>query len=196
MRSIILDVDDVLNSLTLPILKLYGCDVEHFDYHKYPVDVGYDIRAACKVLGGDAPEGLAPFWEGVTEGNIWRTAPKSPECDWLLDRAASVVGERNVFLATTPTKDPQVHADKLHWIWDNLPSWIHRQYFITPRKWKLGKPGTILFDDHSENCEKFIEEGGEACLVPRPWNYRHMCSTLGRLADKFGNLHLEENHVQ
>lgn len=182
MKRIFLDVDDVLNSLTLHILRHYGCDIGPFEYSAFPHVVGYDIITACQQLGGEVPlidgsPDVAEFWNRVTKANLWRTAPKSPQCDWLLERCAELVGHEEVFLATTPTKDPQAHADKLHWIWDNLPEWIHRQYFITPRKWLLGKPGVVLFDDHLENCENFVAEGGEALLVPRPWNPAHATDT-------------------
>ena len=179
MRRIILDVDDTLNSLTMPILRVCGCDVGDFDYHKFPHEVGYDIIRACEALGGDVPylpDGsydVPTFWDRVSDADLWRSAPKSPQCDTIIELAAEAVGRDNVYIATTPTKDPRSHADKLLWIWDHLPGWIHRQYFITPRKWLLGKEGTVLVDDHFENCEKFVEEGGTAILVPRPWNRYH-----------------------
>jgi hypothetical protein len=185
---IILDVDDVLNSLSLHVLRHYGCSVGQFDYEAFPHYIGYNIMRAVVELGGKSPSDVPSFWDGVTRANLWRTAPKSPQCDWLLDRAAALVGRGEVYLATTPTKDPQSHADKLHWIWDNLPSWIHRQYFITPRKWLLGKPGVLLFDDHLENCERFIEEDGESFLVPRPWNPKHAENTDDALENKFRSI--------
>jgi len=198
IKRIILDVDDVLSSLTLHVLQHYGCDVGPFDYDKFPTDAGYNIIAACEMLGGKVPytkdntRGYVPnipaFWQGVTDANLWRTAPKTSQCNWLLERAAELVGPKEVYLATTPTKDPQSHADKLHWIWDNLPDWIHRQYFITPRKWLLGKPGVMLVDDHLENCENFVAEGGESLLVPRPWNPLYNDDTDIAICDRFDEL--------
>ena len=126
---------------------------------------------------------------------MWRTVPKSPQCDWLIEKAADIVGQEEVFLATSPTKDPPSHADKLHWIQDNLPEWIQRQYFITPRKWLLGKPGTVLFDDNIENCENFRKEGGEAILVPRPWNPLHAFDTDVTLLHRLLKLSEERIHV-
>ncbi len=214
IKRIILDVDDVLNSLTMFILQNKGCDVGYWDYERFPTEVGYDIISACEKLGGrvpylknpgyqaildcavpkgdiDVPEyipDVASFWDGVTAMNLWRTAPKSPECDMLLERAADIVGKNEVYLATTPTKDPQSHADKVHWIQDNLPSWIHRQYAITPRKWIAGKSGVALFDDSMENCQNFacdLNGGGISFLVPRPWNPRHALDTSKTLDEYF-----------
>lgn len=170
MKRIILDVDNVLNSLTLHIARHYGAVIGPHEYEKYPTDVGYDIILGILRLKGDCPTDEAEFWDDVTHADLWRSAPKSQECTWLVNAASDMVGRDNVYLATTPTKDPQSHADKLHWIWDNLPGWIHRQYFITPRKWLLGKAGTVLIDDYQDNCDRFDAEGGESILVPRPWN--------------------------
>jgi hypothetical protein len=205
IKRIILDVDDVLNSLTMFILQNKGCDVGHWDYERFPTEVGYDIISACEKLGGRVPylknpilngtpeylPDVASFWDGVTAMNLWRTAPKSPQCDMLIERAADIVGKTEVYLATTPTKDPQSHADKVHWIQDNLPSWIHRQYAITPRKWIIGKPGVALFDDSQENCQNFtcdLNGGGISFLVPRPWNPSHALDTSKTLEEYFESL--------
>lgn len=212
IHRIILDVDDVLNSLSLHIIGHFGGGVGPFDYDAFPVDVGYDIISACEILGGSVPykvnlnwdgsdetdkfiPDVPAFWERVTRDNLWRTAPKSPQCDNLIDRAADIVGREEVYLATTPTKDPQSHGDKLHWIWDNLPTWIHRQYNITPRKWTMGKPGVILFDDHLDNCVNFVEEGGEALLVPRPWNPSHSEDTDIAIDVRLDEIHRGRKHV-
>jgi len=191
MKRIVLDVDDVLNGLTMHILRHFKCDVGPFEYNIFPTEVGYDVMTACQVLRGDAPTDPAEFWDEVTRADLWRTAPKSPQCDWLMEIAADIVGRDQVLLATTPTKDPQCHADKLEWIWENLPPWIHRQYNLTPRKWCLAKPGVILFDDHIANCEEFIEEGGEALLVPRPWNPDHVKDTDSTINNCLNILRLE-----
>lgn len=206
IRRIILDVDDVLNSLTLHILRHYKCNIGPFDYFAFPNEVGYDIIAACQILGGLIPyiknnsgefvPDVVSFWNGVTCADLWRTAPKSPQCEWLLDKAVDLVGKDEIYLATSPTKDPQAHADKLHWMWDNLPNWIHRQYFMTPRKWLLGKLGVILFDDNSENCEKFIAEGGDALLVPRPWNSLHKYDTDLVISTRLNELAEEKINVR
>lgn len=180
-RRIILDIDDVLNSMTLFIMKqVFQCKVDVYDYDKFPAEVGYDIIAAVATLRDEDPIPVTEFWEMVPRG-IWAGAPKSYECDWLIDKAADLVGQKEVFLATTPTKCAEAHAGKIDWINQFLPDWIHRQYFITPRKWLLGKPGVVLIDDHAENCALFEEEGGEAILLPRPWNPLHNRSLYPRV---------------
>lgn len=178
-HRIILDIDDVLNSLSLHILRHFGCDVDPWDYTVYPLNIGFDVITAAKILGGDPivadtwDEVTVPaFWDEVTRADLWRSVPKSRQCDRLVDAAADLVGKEEVYLATTPTKCTLSHAHKLEWIYENLPYWIHRQYFITPRKWCLGKPGAVLIDDNNDNCRLFEVEGGKSILLPRPWNDR------------------------
>lgn len=193
IKRIILDLDDVLNSLTMHILQHFGCNVGPFDYDLFPTDVGYDIIKACEVLGGSVPykktdstyvPDVASFWNNVTAANLWRTAPKSPQCDWLLNECIDIVGRDEVYIGTTPTKDPTSYGEKVHWIESNLPLWIHRQHAITPRKWCMGKPGVVLFDDHLDNCKNFesdLNNGGKSFLVPRPWNPDHSKNTNSTL---------------
>jgi hypothetical protein len=175
-RRIFLDLDDVLNSMTLPIMgQIFDCNISPYAYDYFPWEVGYDIIAAVAQYKRMPKLTPQEFWETVP-GSFWATVPKSRECDDLVHTAGCLVGHENVFIATTPTKDPEAHGAKVEWIKANLPEWIHRQYFITPRKWILAQPGAILIDDHAENCSRFEYEGGKSILFPRPWNPLHCLS--------------------
>lgn len=202
---IILDIDDVLNNLTLHLMRHFGCDIGEFEYEAFPLPGTYDVSAAVEAAGGSVPImdtldnpasiDVPQFWKEVTDSDLWRTCPKSPQCDSLVNTAASLVGQEQVYLATTPTKCPVSHAHKLEWIWENLPGWIHRQYFLTPRKWCLGKPGVVLIDDNTDNCRLFEEEGGHPILLPRPWNIRHAWDTDAVLASELNSLFGEATHA-
>ena len=211
---IILDIDDVLNNLTLHIMRHFGCDIGEFEYSAFPLPGTYDVSAAVEAMGQPIPQMQNPdfdtvyapstaefirdipeFWESVTKADLWRTCPKSPQCVFIVETAAMLVGREQVYLATTPTKCPVSHAHKLEWIWENLPEWIHRQYFLTPRKWCLGKPGVVLIDDNTDNCRLFEEEGGHAILLPRPWNARHDLNTDEVLVSELNSLFGETTHA-
>lgn len=188
--TIFLDVDDALNSLTLPIMKHFGVDVGPYEYDAFPSEVGYDVLTAVNLLmgleGTDKEWTLKEFWEAIPL-EVWRDAPLSKESQFLLQRSAQLVGMENVFLATTPTKCPDSHAAKVIWINENLPEWIHRQYFITPRKWKLANREAVLIDDHDENIQLFCEKG-QGIVVPRPWNSHRHLHTMGYLVEQLGEL--------
>lgn len=173
IKEIYLDLDDVLNRFTMSALRFVGCPVDPMTFDKYPVECGFDIICATRTLiGGDYTTDLQTFWDGIPR-KFWATVPKSEECDWLLNYCAEWVGPENVQIATSPTKDPDCLSGKLEWIHQHLPEWMHRQYSITPRKWKYGFPTTLLIDDSDANVRKFREHGGHAILMPRPWNTAH-----------------------
>jgi 5'(3')-deoxyribonucleotidase len=181
IHTIYLDMDDVLNTLGPYLLRSFGCSCEATDYGAYPGSLDI-VPATNRLLG--TRYGRKQFWEAVHQ-RIWAECPKSPECDWLIRRCRSLVGY-NIYIATSPTKDPGCLAGKLEWIHSHLPRWLHRQYCITPRKHLLGKPGTLLIDDNEGNCLKFIDAGGVAILFPRPWN-----SAAGQPARAFLDTNLE-----
>lgn len=166
IHTIYLDMDDVLNTLGPYLLWFINCPVEPTDYSLYPGRL--DIVPAANRLLGVKRYTRNTFWESMPR-RVWADCPKSPECDWLIRRCRSLVGG-SIYVATSPTKDPDCLAGKLEWIHSHLPRWMHRQYSITPRKWKLAQPGTLLIDDNEANCQKFVNGGGVAILFPRPWN--------------------------
>lgn len=194
LKRIILDLDDVLNSLTLHLMKtVFHVDVDVYDYLAFPVEAGYDIIKAVSIMKGEPPIGLSDFWEAVPR-EAWQNAPKSLECNWLIETCAQLVGRDEVYIATSPTKDPESHAAKVIWIRENLPEWLHRQYFITPRKWLLARPDTLLLDDAAHNCQAFRDEGGEAINVPRPWNPMYLMDTEKFLLRTLGGYECSVTH--
>lgn len=176
INKVYIDIDDTLNSFTLRCLRFFGCPVGDFDYDKFPVECGFDIVRACKELGG-GEYNLKEFWNAVPR-RVWYTCPKSEVFDAILYAAQEITTRDKIFLLTSPTKCPECLAGKLDWITDNMPEWIHRQYFITPRKSELSRPGRLLIDDADKNIDAWRAGGGEGLLVPRPWNRLHTSGTL------------------
>lgn len=194
IRRVFLDLDDTLNSLTLFILgQVRGLDIGPYDYHRFPVEVGYDIMAAYEKLKREQPASqyfpeytVETFWmQGSMPKGAWSQTPKSKQFDWLIQHAERLVGRENVCILTTPTKDPESLAGKLEWIHDFLPSWLHRQYLVGPRKHFCARHDALLVDDSDEQVNKFRENGGQAILVPRPWNTNHHLNTNEHLAERF-----------
>lgn len=195
IKHIYLDLDDVLNRLTMYILFSVGLNVDYTRYDEYPTEFGYDILKAAKYLaGGRWNPALSTFWNMLPQAT-WQQCPKSELCDWLITSCVSLVGEKNVFIATSPTKDPDCAAGKLQWIHENLPTFLHRQYFITPRKVQLAHPGALLIDDSDRNVAAFRARGGSAIIVPRPWNRCHALTNTAQehIQRNLKNLFEKEN---
>jgi hypothetical protein len=186
IRRIFIDLDDVCNIFTMFALRSVGCRVR-LDYADYPTKCGYDIVAAANHLFKESRYTAKTFWDAIAR-DLWATIPQSPIFPWLMDTAEKLVGRDRVCIATTPTKDPDSLAGKLEWIHRNMPSWMWRQYAITPRKHLLARPDALLIDDNQENIGNFIAHGGHGVLVPRPWNdlygrdpLKHLDEELSRL---------------
>ncbi len=183
IRRILLDIDDVLNRLTLSCLNHVGCDVGLDDYHKFPVEFGYEIVDVANHLG--PKQWTVPdFWNAIPR-ELWAKCTESAQCDWLLDACERLVGRDNICLLTGPTKDPDCLAGKLEWIHDFMPSWLHRQYLIGPRKQFCAMNQALLIDDSDANIKAFAAWGGYTMLVPRPWNHLHAVNTNDHLLNEF-----------
>lgn len=176
IHSVVLDLDDTLNSCTMHVMKTLGCNVGAFEYDKFPAELGYDLIGAWSSLTGRDPVDPAVFWEWVSR-KTWAQMPRSSQF-WLIESAALMVGRENVLIATVPTKSPDCLFGKYEWMEEHLPAWMSRQYNITPRKWRLSVPGALLIDDADHNVEQWKNRpdkmpSGDAILVPRPWNSLH-----------------------
>jgi len=196
IKRIAIDLDDTSNSLTMYLLgKRFGCDVGPYDYDKFPAEVGYDIIAAYeKLKKPGAPVYDVPgFWNQVQRED-WAGAPISKEFKLIFRVAQEIVKPEDIFILTTPTKDPNSLAGKLEWIHAHFPAFMHRQYLVGPRKHFCARPDTLLIDDSDDQVNKFREHGGHAILVPRPWNSAHALPTYAFLESQF--LVLRQQHGQ
>jgi 5'(3')-deoxyribonucleotidase len=76
-----------------------------------------------------------------------------------------------VYLLTTPMQNPESTTGKLTWVEQQLNKcWRNRTIVTAARKSLFARPGALLIDDRDENVEEFRAAGGDAILVPRPWN--------------------------
>lgn len=169
IKEIYIDVDDVLNNFFPDLMDELGIPPELFPFDP---SLGFDLFSHVNKHLPGRWHSAAEFWDSIP-GDWWRHISKSDLCDRLVQACFDMVGPENVYVATSPTKCSQSMAAKHEWIRDNLPEPLHRQFFITPRKWCLGKPGALLIDDNQDNTARFCTRGGEVILRPRPWNCQH-----------------------
>lgn len=169
-RRIRLDLDDVLNTLSLDLLRFDGIDYSSYEaIPNWPW--GYNIiQAVADMRGDEEPMGIVEYWERIPR-ELWANVTLSREFQEILDFCRKAVSLDNVLVATSPTKCPECLAGKYDWMVRHLPKQLHRQWSITPRKWEYGRDkDSLLIDDLEENCEKYSGLGGRAIVVPRPWN--------------------------
>lgn len=128
IQTIYLDLDDVLNTLAPCVLHAVGCPIAPDNYDSYPEEFGFAVeKIANDMLGTEYT--WKSFWEDISQ-NVWATIPKSDFFDWLLETCRSLVGERDVFLATSPTYESHCAAGKMEWIQKYCPPWLQRQFLL------------------------------------------------------------------
>lgn len=197
IRKIFLDLDGVLNLFVTKLFNRMGVWGDPRSYAGYP-DVGFDIVAAYNALRQPQwhrEHTSTSFWNNITRTD-WLDVPISDEMNWLIGHAEALVGRDNVAILTATSRDPESAAGKVEWIYANLPKWLHRQYLIAPNKTFCAAPGNLLVDDSDKNVDAFTAAGGQALLVPRPWNRARGVPTLPFLKHFFeGHLHAKETYL-
>ena len=176
--KILLDLDDVLSDCTMSALKYLGCTDPKFD-----PGWGYDILRAVNEL--QPKEFTADMLWSRLDIDFWSNMPKSRECDWLLDVAAGLVGSKNVCVLSSATY-PAAMIGKLKWMEKNLPDWMQGQYLFGSHKEFCAAPNHLLIDDNDANVDNFRDAGGQAILVPRPWNHKYRVPTMIHLINELG----------
>lgn len=180
--QIFVDLDDVCNRFTMHALRYMGCTCS-IDDSDFP-NVGYDIVAACNLLHPTKNDWTPyKFWSQLDYG-VWDNMPIRVDCHQLLSDCATVVGRKNVFICTKSLPHPRHYAGKMEWIHNNLPKWIWNQIIISNHKETNARAGALLIDDSEENVSKFRHtRGGQAILVPRPWNPLHFVNAKDEVYD-------------
>lgn len=173
---IFLDLDDVLNEFTMHALAHVGCFVNVESFDDFRPEWGFDIIKAANSLHPCRSSKQVfteeKFWSFFSRGD-WRNLPESMEFEFLLRQSETWVGRENICILTTPILDPDCSAGKVEWIYNHCPKWLHRQYLIGPPKHFCARPDALLIDDADHNVEAFRACGGQAILLPRPWNADH-----------------------
>jgi hypothetical protein len=170
ITKIFLDLDDVLNRFTVPTLAHVGCPI--VDDDEFDPAWGYNIVLAANTLIPERFFTESILWDAV-DWNFWKTIPASVEMDFLLRTCRDSVGYLNTCILSSVIHDPLYIAGKLKWMREHLPEKLHRNFLLGPVKSFCACPEALLIDDNDANVQEFRDEGGQAILVPRPWNSLH-----------------------
>jgi 5'(3')-deoxyribonucleotidase len=163
--KIFLDLDGVVVNFVGPAMAYNGAWV---DESNFPDGCGWDVVKAVNIIRSE--KGLPEldkrvFWNSFGY-DFWRNLPLYPGAKAFV-QALRAHGE--VYFATSPTLSSSCVAAKFDHICHEFPE-LKRKIIISADKSVLANGNSLLIDDRDRNCEKFREAGGEAILVPRPWN--------------------------
>lgn len=102
--------------------------------------------------------------------DFWQYLPWMHDGREILRAIMDTPGLDKVYLLSTPMPNIESPTGKWLWVSDNLPIYLKRTIITQAPKSLLARPETLLIDDKDENVEEFRAAGGNAVLVPRPYN--------------------------
>ena len=114
---------------------------------------------------------------GITQTELWRRIDDWGEhfwshAPWRTGATAALIvaeGIGQVYLCSSPSRLSESRSGKHKWVERQLPEYAHR-LILCKDKHLLAQPGRVLIDDNPHNCQRFIECGGDALLVPHACN--------------------------
>lgn len=186
ISRIFLDLDDVCNEFTLHALAAFGCSIRPGEFNKYKPEWGFDILKAARKLYPYKEISYRSFWSAFDQ-RFWSGLPKSRESTELFKLAEDIVGFENTLILTAPICSPKHDSishcwrnitaacliGKYNWLAEHLPSAMQQNFAICQVKHLYASPDVLLIDDSGKNVYKFKAAGGQAILMPRPWNNLH-----------------------
>jgi hypothetical protein len=167
---ILLDMDGVI------------CDFVHgaCAHHGCPVPSTFIEGSLNRTLGLR----MSDFWKGI-DSKFWSGLRMTSDGQHIIGLVqkfgieyTALYGEEVVWIIVTHVpsnagaalrNDPSCAAGKFLWMKMHLPDYYNK-LFICCEKKLLASYNTLLIDDSDKNCNDFIVQGGQAILVPRPWN--------------------------
>jgi len=170
--EIFLDLDGVLVDLVAGICKHFNCD----DPYSNEVNLGnYHLDKIFNMTPNEfwSPLGY-DFWAKLD----WMTGASA-----ILGRLVRYVPEKQITLLTSPVATPGCVDGKLYWVRKNMPRFT-RRILVGSGKEAIAAPGKLLIDDYDKNVDAWIEAGGPAIQVPRPWNRLHALPTLNYVTNE------------
>jgi len=160
-KQILLDQDGVLADFLSGAIKVlnraYGRDITLEQYSKEFGKWGtYDYYGIT----------VEQFWEPIDdEFNFWMNLEPMP---WATKLYTALAAIGDVTIVTMPGADPDCGRQKLQWL-DYHLGIKHDEVFLGARKYLMAGNG-VLIDDYHKNTDAFIENGGQAILIPSTWN--------------------------
>ena len=107
------------------------------------------------------------FWDPLGQ-EFWANLDWTEEGEHLLSELESLFGN-NIAIVSSPCNTPGCDDGKRDWVRKHLPEY-RRRTFLGGDKHVFADSSKVLIDDYDPHISNFLNAGGQAFLVPRPWN--------------------------
>lgn len=171
MRVAFLDMDGVIADFVGAICKAHGRPSPYTEASAMGV---FEIE---RLWGMTARE----FWQPCNDdAGFWYGLELMPDAEAIVTHVSRSFGPENVAILTSPSLDRDCVPGKRAWIKKYFPQFAGSMIFTGAKRF-LAHEDAMLIDDRDKNVEDFIAAGGEAVLIPRPWNVLHSAPSLSAL---------------
>jgi 5'(3')-deoxyribonucleotidase len=183
---ILVDLDCVLADFVGGCCAAWGLStaevLAHWEPGVYPINAALALALAAREgrpLYDVQPMPDSRFWARLNgNGAFWEGLAPLPWCHELTAEVARTTPDWHV--VTAPSWCVTSYDGKVRWLKARLGERFDR-FFITPHKYALAGPGTILIEDNEKNCRDFEVDpltgratGGRAVLFPAHHNRLHL----------------------
>jgi hypothetical protein len=157
---VLFDMDDVTVEWRGEAIKLAGGDAESAFDHWIAGSTAHQLGLSDAAL-----------WDIIrSTPDWWANLPKTAWFDELADYVESL--GLDWYFCTSPPRpkaDNRAVSQKMNWA-DKHGYDSQKKVIIAHDKWLLAGPDRILIDDKDSNCVDFRRKGGNAIIMPQPWN--------------------------
>lgn len=170
--KVYLDMDGVLADFRRGVCEAFG----------FP----YDNPSRKWIFWDDWPDVTSEMVDAVCTQEFWQSLNWTHDGVDIFIAVFEKFRVEQIYLLTAPMSNYQSAGGKILWLRKHGLQ-LEKHLIITQASKSLfAGSNTLLIDDKDENVEEFRTAGGQAILVPRPWNKNHDCqrSTLDYVAHK------------
>ena len=118
----------------------------------------------------DWPDITSETVDTVCTTKFWDSLEWMHDGHDILREVTKYFKAEQIYLLTYPMPNVESATGKWMWVQKHLPEYYKQTIITQVPKSLFAKPDFLLIDDKNENVEDFIAAGGDAILVPRPWN--------------------------
>lgn len=111
--------------------------------------------------------------DAVCNSNFWANLEPMHDAFEIFDAVSNKFPDKDIYFLTAPMPNIGSWSGKVQWIRWHFNTFEKRLIITQAPKSLFAKSDTLLIDDNDENVAEFVAAGGQAILVPRPWNELH-----------------------
>lgn len=131
----------------------------------------------------------------ICNQDFWAELEWHEEGKEIMNLVANAYGIENVFLLTCPMPNMGSWTGKKVWVGSMAPDYVKRLIVTHAPKKCFAASDTLLIDDKEENVDEFIKAGGQAILIPRPWNRLGRHKVIPHLAKQL-DFYVSEQYLE